>query len=157
MTERIRHYYEVTGKGEWLVLIHGWAGSTRMWQKEVSYLSERFKVLYYDLRGHAQTGPTALEKYSLKLVADDLARLMDELGIREAHICSLSLGTIVAQGFQIYYPERVKSHVLIGPPGRFTGHVVSLQNPGECKRHILEFYGSLETCDNPLNEINEAM
>lgn len=117
----IRHYYEVSGEGEWLILIHGWAGSTIMWKKEMEYLPKYFKVLNYDLRGHAHTGVSNLEDYDLKLVADDLASLMDELGIVKAHLCSLSLGSIVAQGFQLYYPERIKSQVLIGPPAKYYG------------------------------------
>lgn len=88
----VRHYYEITGQGDWLVLIHGLAGSTQMWKKEIEYLSKRFKVLNYDLRGHANTGYTELNSYTLKLVADDLAHLMDDLEIITAHFCSLSLG-----------------------------------------------------------------
>lgn len=117
----VRHYYEVTGEGEWLVLIHGWAGSTIMWKKEMEYLPKYFKVLNYDLRGHAFTGNSEVDEYDLKLVADDLASLMDELKIDKAHLCSLSLGSIVAQGFQLYYPERIKSQVLIGPPAKYNG------------------------------------
>lgn len=117
----IRHYYEITGEGEWLVLIHGWAGSRLMWKKEVDYLSQYFKVLNYDLRGHGLTGPSSLKKYDLQLISDDLNVLMEELKIKKAHICSLSLGAVVAQGFALFYPEKVKSMVMIGPPGPFKG------------------------------------
>lgn len=116
-----KHYYEIDGEGEWLILIHGWAGSTLVWKKEVEYLSRFFKVLTYDLRGHGQTGENSLSCYDLKLVADDLKELMDDLNIATAHLCSLNLGTLVTQGLALYHPERIKSLVMIGPSGKHTG------------------------------------
>ncbi len=71
-------YYEVTGEGEPLLLIHGLGSSLRNWELQVDYFAEKYRVITYDLRGHGRSskppGP-----YSMRGFAEDAAALLSAL------------------------------------------------------------------------------
>jgi pimeloyl-ACP methyl ester carboxylesterase len=104
-------YYEVMGKGEPLILMHGGLIDHRMWDDQFALLAGRFRVVRYDIgtnglsRSRAPGGRTY----------EDLAALMDHLGIDRAHLMGLSLGGRVAIDFAVAYPERVHKVVLAAP------------------------------------------
>jgi len=104
-------YYEVTGAGAPLVLIHAFSVDRRMWEPQMEALASRFKVIRYDLRGHgnsiAPTGPYT--GYA------DLREILDELRIDKAILVGLSAGSELAINFAIAYPERVVRLVLAAP------------------------------------------
>ena len=107
-------FYDWTGRvdGPVLVLSNSLGTTVEMWDGVVAALAPRFRILRYDTRGHgrspAQTGPL-----SLKQLADDLAALLDTLGIKEAHIGGLSLGGMTTQALAIFHPHKVKSAILM--------------------------------------------
>ena len=106
-------YYEIAGKGEPLVLIHGSFGDRRFWDLQFTELSKKYKVLRYDVRGYGRSAlPDSTEVYR---DSDDLNALMDFLQIKKAHICGLSLGSIVAIDFALAYPGKCISLIPIGP------------------------------------------
>jgi len=104
-------HYEITGRGEPLILIEGLGTATWLWWKQVPELSRHFRVVAYDLRGSGWSDKPD-EPYSIPMFADDLAGLMDALRIKQAHIVGISLGGYVAQEFAIRYPHRVKRLIL---------------------------------------------
>ncbi len=115
--------YEVHGEGAPLVLAHGYTASLRMWDAQVPALSEKYRVVIYDTRGHGATSaPPDMESYSLarNYVADQAA-LMDHLGIERAHVGGLSMGGMIAQEFALQHRTRVRSLLLFdtgpGMPG----------------------------------------
>ncbi len=115
----IRCFYELEGEGEEVVvLIHALGTGHWMWDRQFGVLRPHFRVLRYDVRGHGQTekppGP-----YSLELFAQDLAALLDLLGIPAAHLVGLSMGGMIAQTFALNYPDRVKSLVLADTSSRY--------------------------------------
>lgn len=91
----VRLYYELYASGEPLALIHGsWADSTS-WRFVVPGLAERFRVLTYDRRGHSRSDrPDA--PGSVDEDADDLAALLDALGLAPAHVATVSFGGNIA-------------------------------------------------------------
>jgi 3-oxoadipate enol-lactonase len=106
-------YYEVSGKGETLVLIHGSFGDRRFWDLQFRALSGKYKVVRYDIRGYGKSAlPDSSEVYT---DCDDLNALMNFLEIRDAHICGLSLGSIIAIDFALAYREKCRSLILCGP------------------------------------------
>jgi len=106
-------YYEIAGKGEPLVLIHGSFGDHRHWDLQFTELSKKYKVLRYDLRGFGRSAlPNADEVYR---DADDLNALMEFLGIKKAHICGLSFGSFVVFDFALSHPDKCISLISIGP------------------------------------------
>jgi len=106
-------YYEVAGKGEPIVFVHGNFGDRRHWDFQFEPLSEQFKVVRYDVRGYGKSAlPDPDEPYYDR---DDLVALMDFLKIEKAHICGLSMGSGIIIDFALHYPERCISLIPIGP------------------------------------------
>ena len=80
------------GSGSPMLLIHGFPLNLEMWRPQIESLSASSRVIAVDLRGHGQSPPTP-EPYSMDLLADDCAAVLETLGIQEpAVICGLSMG-----------------------------------------------------------------
>ena len=105
-------YYEVTGNGPPLVLIHGWSLNLRMWDPQVAALSRRFRVIRYDRRGFGKSSGGE----NITWDAADLNALLDSLGLTKVHILGMSQGARVALQFAKTYPDRVSSLILHGTP-----------------------------------------
>ena len=97
-----------------IVLIHGLAGSSLgEWYQVAPALAETHRVILIDHRSH---GLSALSRgrYEIAEVADDIAGVLDQLGVARAHMVGYSLGSTIAQAFAYSYPGRVDRLVLIG-------------------------------------------
>lgn len=111
-------YVEVDGDGEPVVLIHGLTLDCRMWQPQVAVLSDRFRLISYDMRGFGKSDdPSEGLDYRDR---DDLAGLLDRLDIPSAHLVALSRGGRVALEFALHNPGRVRNLVLIDTALRFS-------------------------------------
>jgi 3-oxoadipate enol-lactonase len=110
----IRIYYELHGPEDApvLVLNNGiLMNAASSWRPQTPAFAAEFRVLQYDCRGQGQSDhPSA--PYSMALHADDLAALLDALGIGAAHILGISYGGEVAQAFALAHPRRVRSLIL---------------------------------------------
>lgn len=108
----IKMYYESTGEGEPLLLIHGLGSSTRDWEFQVPTFSQKYRVITIDLRGHGKTdkpkGP-----YNMQMFAKDIAELLEIIGVTSTHILGISLGGGIAFQFAVDYPELVKSLIIV--------------------------------------------
>lgn len=85
-------YYYEQGQGQPVVLIHGWPLSHRMWESQITALSEAgYRVIAYDRRGFGQSGrPTG--GYDYDTFAADLNEVMTQLDLRDAMIAGFSMG-----------------------------------------------------------------
>ena len=79
-----------------------------MWDWNVPALADRYRVLRYDTRGHGRSGITPAP-YSIELLADDAAGLLDALGIQAVHFVGLSMGGMIGQQLGARYPHKVLS------------------------------------------------
>lgn len=106
-------YYELHGPEdrEVLVLSNGILMSTASWAMQVSVLARHFRVLLYDARGMWQSEHPA-GPYSMEQHADDLAALLDGLGIRRAHIAGISYGGEISLAFALRYPHMTRSLIV---------------------------------------------
>lgn len=102
-----------------LVFLHGWAGSIRYWRSSAHALAGQFDCLLYDLRGFGRSHlprpvPQAVEDlgYELETYADDLAILLDHLGLNRVYLNAHSTGSSIAVLFMAAYPDRVERTVL---------------------------------------------
>ena len=100
------------GQGRPLLLVHGFPLDHRMWQGQIDDLAEDFQVIAPDLRGFgdsdASTGVVSMQQY-----ADDLARLLDQLGIPQKVVfCGLSMGGYIAWQFWRRHGDRL-SHLVL--------------------------------------------
>jgi len=105
-----RLYYEQAGSGPDLVLLQGGQLDLRMWDAQFETFARHYRVLRYDVRGFGRSGPTGAPFQH----HEDLAALLDELGIERAHFVGLSLGGRIAVDLELTHPERVRSLVLSG-------------------------------------------
>lgn len=113
----IQMYYEIHGDGEPLVLIVGLGTDISEWDGIIRWLAKKYKVLAFDNRGAGRTDkPDA--PYSMEMMADDTAGLMQTLGMQQAHILGVSMGGRIALAFSLRYPERVKKLVLVSTSAR---------------------------------------
>jgi pimeloyl-ACP methyl ester carboxylesterase len=110
----IRMYYEAAGSGAPLVLLHGGFGSSDVWDEYFPLLSDH-TVITPDSRGQGRTsigdGPLTYGR-----MAGDVLRLLDYLGIGQAHFVGHSDGGCILFHLLIDYPDRVASATLIGAP-----------------------------------------
>jgi pimeloyl-ACP methyl ester carboxylesterase len=109
----IRIHYQQVGDGPDLVMVHGISGNLAVWHlRLVPALSERFRVLTYDLRGHGHSDapPTG---YSPDAMATDLLELLDALGIERPLVVGHSYGADIALYHAANHPERVREVVAI--------------------------------------------
>jgi pimeloyl-ACP methyl ester carboxylesterase len=115
MTHRIANgiklYYEIAGKGDPVVFIHGLGSSTTDWENQVPEFSRQYKTITLDLRGHGQTGG-AEGAFSIKQFASDVAGLIKKEN-QPTHVIGISMGGMVAFQLTLDYPELVKSLVVI--------------------------------------------
>lgn len=108
-------HYTVEGQGEPVILIHGLAAQADVnWRRPGinRLLRKDFQVIAYDGRGHGLSGkPHEPEKYGKEMVRD-VIRLMDHLGIEQAHVAGYSMGGFIALALMLEHPERVRSAAL---------------------------------------------
>ena len=108
-----RLYYEDTGgPGSALALSHGFLMDADMFRPQVRALAARHRVVTWDQRGHGRTEFDG-RPFSYWDSADDLAGLLDLLGIRRAAIGGMSQGGFVSLRFALRYPERTAGLILI--------------------------------------------
>ncbi len=99
--------YSIDGPetGPWMILSNSLAADSFMWTPQISFLTQKFRVLRYDTRGHGDSPPTP-GPYTFDLLVGDVIGLMDSLNIEKAVFMGLSLGGMTALGLGIHHPER---------------------------------------------------
>lgn len=122
--------YQLTGGADRpvLVLSNSIATSLHMWDGQVQKLSETYRVLRYDFRGHGKSD-TPAGAYSVDRLGRDVIELLDSLQIKQAHFCGLSMGGWVGQWLAVHAPDRIARLILsntaayLGPPSNFDAQI----------------------------------
>lgn len=128
--------YTRRGKGTPLVLLHGFPLDHRIWEKAAAQLEGAFDLILPDLRGFGAS-TTVDTPYTMDDLAEDIAGLLDQLGIEKAAIAGHSMGGYVALAFARLHPERViglgliSSQVLADSPERKEGRYKSAADVAE--------------------------
>ena len=110
-------YYRREGEGPPVVLIMGTGLDHRCWDAQVAEFRRSYECIRFDNRGTGRTS-SAGRDVSIRLMADDTASLMDELGVGRAHISGLSMGSCIAQELALSRPDLVETLQLHGTWGR---------------------------------------
>lgn len=116
--------YVTAGKGEPIVLLHGWMSDASMWGPlDTNPAAKEYQLIAMDLRGHGKSGkPHEPEKYGPEM-AEDVVRLLDHLKLPKAHLVGYSMGAIVAGKIAATHPDRVLSIVYGGQAPIFSEKV----------------------------------
>ena len=118
-------YYEIHGSGEPLVLLHGAFYTIEMWGPILASLAETHQVIAVEFQGHGHTADID-RPFSYEQLADDVAAVMEHLGIEQADIVGHSIGADTALQLAIRHPERVRKLVPISGKYRYDGEYPEL-------------------------------
>lgn len=104
----------VSGEGRPILFVHGFPFDGSMWETQVAALREAgtARVVVPDLRGFGASGPGELDEWTMDVFADDLAGLVDALGLGPVVLCGLSMGGYVAFAFWRRHRELCRALVL---------------------------------------------
>ena len=111
----VRLYYEETGAGTPIVLVHEFADDVRGYEPQVRYFARRYRVIAYNARGYPPSDvPQDAARYSQERARDDIRAVLDGLQIAKAHVVGISMGGFAVLHFGLAYPQRALSLVVAG-------------------------------------------
>jgi len=106
-------YYETSGSGEPLLLLHSGTQTGRMFDPFVERLAAHYRLIVPDLRGHGgSTNPAGV--WTTRQFAKDIAALLDHLGIRQVRAIGASAGAMTLLRLATWQPERIQAMVVVG-------------------------------------------
>jgi 3-oxoadipate enol-lactonase len=100
-------YYEENGEGEVIVLLHSLGTSSKLWERQIEYFQNRYRLISVDARGHGKT--MSQSPFSIKECALDALAVMDHLNIKSAHFVGISMGGHMAMELSASHPNRIRS------------------------------------------------
>lgn len=105
-------YYEVSGEGNPVFLLHGGYLSLKIWEDQISYLSRNgYKTIAFDDLGHGKTINGQVDLYGYQIIEE----LRKKLGLEKISLVGLSWGAMLSIDYALNYPERIAKLVLISP------------------------------------------
>lgn len=108
----VRLHYLIAGKGQPVLLLHGYAQNSHMWRPLIAELAKSHTVIAPDLRGFGQSAKPQ-SGYDKKTMAQDVHALASSLGIRRASVVGHDIGLMVAYAYAAQYPADVDRIVLM--------------------------------------------
>jgi len=103
--------YQIKGKGNNLVLIHGAGDNLNMWYHQVPVSSKSYRVITYDVRGSGKTESPECE-HSISLFAEDAYQLMKAIKVQDAYFLGYSMGGRIALELTLSHPDLVNALIL---------------------------------------------
>jgi len=108
-------FHEETGSGDPLIFVHEFAGDHRSWRDQVRFFSRRYRCITMNARGYPPSDvPEDPASYSQENQADDVAAVLDHLGIGAAHVTGCSMGSFASLHFALRHGSRARSLFLSG-------------------------------------------
>jgi pimeloyl-ACP methyl ester carboxylesterase len=141
-----RLYYEVYGEGEPLLLIMGLGANHLSWTAQIPVYAREFQVIVFDNPGTGQSDIPEGVDYTIPLLADDAAALLDALGIDAAHVYGVSMGGMIAQEMALRHPDKVSS-LILGATTPGGAHAVSPSAEG--LRALIDQGAAIDRVVNP--------
>jgi pimeloyl-ACP methyl ester carboxylesterase len=112
----VKLYYEESGSGEpAMVMVHGWTCNHTHWAAQVEHFSKTHRVVTVDLRGHGESDAPQ-QDYTLEGFADDVAWMIEQLGLDRPVVCGHSMGGFVTVQLGKRHPGSLRARVLIDSP-----------------------------------------
>jgi pimeloyl-ACP methyl ester carboxylesterase len=108
----VKLHYVIAGKGDPVVLLHGWPESWYAWRKVIPALAERYTVIAPDMRGYGDSERPA-SGYDKKTVAEDIYQLVRHLGYKKIHLVAQDMGGPVGYAYAAAHPDAVRRFVFM--------------------------------------------
>jgi 3-oxoadipate enol-lactonase len=136
-TDKLRLHYQVEGadSAPWLILSNSLGTHLGMWAPQMPALTQHFRVLRYDMRGHGKSSVPA-GPYCIAQLGEDVLALMDHVEIGSAHFCGLSMGGMIGMWLAANRPSRFERLVLantaarIGSPELWNARIDKVDSEG---------------------------
>ncbi len=126
--------HEVVGSGPPVVLLHSGVTDRRMWDPVVPHLSDQFRIIRPDFRGYGESSLPP-DPYT---DADDVAALLDQLGVADVGVVGSSLGGRIALELAMRHPDRVRELVLLCPAYRGVPPTAATEEFDEQEERLIE-------------------
>jgi len=124
--------YEERGKGEPVILLHGWGSSRKQWLLNLKALAPRFRAIALDLPGFGESEESAFP-YTLDGMAFFLEAFRDALRLPSFHLLGHSMGGCLSIRYTVLFPEKVRRLILVSTPTRTVSMGLRALMPGaEC-------------------------
>jgi len=104
--------YSDSGKGNAIVLLHGFLENKKMWKEYVDFFSEKYRVITIDLLGHGESEPLGYV-HEMEDNANVVNEVLKNIKIETAIIVGHSMGGYVALAFAELYPDKIQKLVLL--------------------------------------------
>jgi 3-oxoadipate enol-lactonase len=132
-----RLHYEVDGPehAPVVVLANSLGATLRMWDPQIEALTQSFRVVRFDTRGHGGS-PVPPGPYTIDELADDVVELLDRLELEKAHYVGLSLGGMIGMRLAAQHPDRVDrlavlcTSALLGPASMWHDRAATVRKSG---------------------------
>jgi pimeloyl-ACP methyl ester carboxylesterase len=106
----VKLYFEETGSGLPLILVHEFAGDLRSYEMQMRHFGKCYRTIAYNARGFPPSDvPEHVSSYSQARAADDILTVLDHIGAPKAHIIGLSMGGFATLHFGMRHPARALS------------------------------------------------
>lgn len=104
-------FFRESGKGEPLIILHGFLGSSDNWFTLAKTFSAHYHVYLLDLRNHGQSPHS--DTFNYEVMVDDMSHFFETQGISRAHLIGHSLGGKVVMNFAVKYPDKVNKLIVV--------------------------------------------
>ncbi len=109
-SDGVRIHYEDVGSGATIVFSHEFGDNHETWAPQLDHFGRRYRCIAYAARGFPPSDvPEEAEKYTQARVSADIGELMDRLGVRQAHLVGVSMGSYAVLNFALAHPDRARS------------------------------------------------
>lgn len=135
LPDGLRYVYLEGGKGEPLMLLHGFGGNKDSFVRIAKYLTPRYRVVIPDLIGFGESAKPPKADYSPRAQAERLRALAKELGMPKLHLGGNSMGGHIALTYGALYPQEVASLWLLAPAGVWSAPASEMRKRIETTGH----------------------
>jgi len=147
-----RIVYSEGGKGDSVVLLHGFGASADNWNRFAGRLTRRYRVIAPDLPGWGQSTRLKAESYGYVRQIERLHQFISQMGLERFHLAGHSMGGFLASAYAARYPEKVATLALLAP------HGIAEPQPSELAQSVAAgdnwlVANSMETFDRLLNGV----
>lgn len=105
-------FFLAIGQGNPLICLHGYALDHSIWIKMAEEIKSKVRLVLPDLRGHGKS-PAPAGKYTMRIMAEDVLKLMDDQGIDCACVAGHSMGGYIALALAEFYPDRISGLAMV--------------------------------------------
>lgn len=141
--KNLLHYttHLIGDSAEWMIFIHGAGGSSLTWKYQVEAFAPHFNLLLIDLRDHGYSKDLepSYRTYNFDIIADDLLRTIDAIGVKKAHFIALSLGSIILQKLNDRRAEMMRTMIMAGGVFKADWRISSFAHSGKFLSYFVPF------------------